>query len=452
LDSLTRSLIRKSIKQLGEVTMAKLRVAAVFLFLLVALGTSPARAATCVSLKLACTDVDLGGGASGAYWQGTGAPHIAVVFTHRTADTRFSFINTELQARGFSTLGIKSRFPNEKSVDFEFIALDMRAAVRYARSQPGITRVVLFGWSGGTPVAALYQAIAENGPSFCQRPTKLTKCTGEVTVGWRASDKADGIVLLEGHDGTNELFSLNGAVTDEDDPDNLDPKLDPFSEANGYNPAGDSVYSQTFVDNYSKAQSQRMHHLILEAQKMRKDIEQGKRDPADNAFVYRRDSARLQQISTGVLGCTSKPRRLLRDDGTISDPHILCTVRLPAHLREADAQSIADLTITSFLSANAIESQQSEDRVDFCSTNYSPTCGFGSISVPVLVMQGQAHYFIWDGEHIFENSASIDKTYLMVEGLAHNALAGCVTCPGGPYPHARSNAFNFIRDWINTKF
>src|SRR4029077_7111476 len=112
-------------------------------------------------------------------------PHIAVVFTHRTADTRFSFINTELVARGFSTLGIKSRFPNEKSVDFEFIALDMRAAVRYARSQPGITRVVLEGTSGGTPPVALYQAIAENGPSFCQVPTKLTKCTGEVTMGWR---------------------------------------------------------------------------------------------------------------------------------------------------------------------------------------------------------------------------------------------------------------------------
>src|SRR4029077_12227225 len=145
-------------------------------------------------------------------------------------------------------------------------------------------------------------------------------------------------------------------------------------------------------------------------------------------------------------------RRLLRDDGTISDPHILCTVRLPAHLREADAQSIADLTITSFLSANAIESQQSEDRVDFCSTNYSSSCGFRYISVPVLVMPGQAHYFIWDQEHIFENSASIDKTFIMVEGLQHVGLTGCVSCPGGPYPHARSNAFNFIRDWINTKF
>jgi hypothetical protein len=444
-------------------------VPAFLLFLLLVLGTFPARAqvpvSSCVSLGLPCQDVDLGGGAFGAYWPGTS--HIGVVFGHRTADSRFGFINTELQARGFHTLGMKTRFPNNRSVDFEFVALDFRAAVRFLRSQPGITRVVLYGTSGGSPPAALYQAVAENGPSFCQMPGKLTKCRDEVTIGWTDSDKADAIVLLEGHDATNDLFSLNAAVTNEDDPDNLDPKLDPFSEANGYNPDGDSVYSEEFVDAYSKAQSRRMNKLILKALKMRKEIEQGKRDPADNAFVYPRVSARLQEISTGVLGCTSKPRRLLRDDGTISNPDILCTVRLPetGH-REDDAESTESLTLTSFLSSAAIESSHSQDRVDFCSTNYSVVCAVRHTSVPILVMPGQAHYFIWDAEQIYENAGrsggghsrkhgkrgSIDKTFIMVEGMQHIGLTGCVDCPGGPYPNARRNAFDFIRDWINTRF
>jgi hypothetical protein len=181
----------------GSSEMARLtRVPAFLLFLLLVLGTFPARAqvpvSSCVSLGLPCQDVDLGDGARGAYWPG--ASHIAVIHTHRTADTRFSFLNTEFNERGYQSLGIKSRFPNDRSVDFEFITLDIRAAVRFLRSQPGITRVVLFGSSGGAPPAALYQAVAENGPSFCQMPHKLTKCRDEVTIGWTDSDKADAIV------------------------------------------------------------------------------------------------------------------------------------------------------------------------------------------------------------------------------------------------------------------
>lgn len=47
----------------------------------------------------------------------------------------------------------------------------MKAAVDFARSQPGIAKVILFGHSGGGPLMSFYQALAEKGPAYCQRRT-----------------------------------------------------------------------------------------------------------------------------------------------------------------------------------------------------------------------------------------------------------------------------------------
>lgn len=396
--------------------------------------------------------VTFDGGAEGLYFPGTS--HIALLMTHRTQDLRVLGAPLALEPvrRGFHVLILNSRFDDEASVDWEWIAHDVRAGVRFLRDQPTITSVALLGWSGGAPTVSYYQAVAENGASFCQMPNKLTKCTDEQMSGWRYSDEVDALVFFEAHNGaTNSLFKLNGAVTDEDNPDDLDPKLNPFSEANGYNPEGDSNYSEEFVDAYSKAQSRRMNGLIEKALKMRKDIEQGKRDPDDNDFVYHRASARLQEISTGVLGSTSQPRRLLRDDGTISDPHIIPTVRTPdPGQKEEDEESTVALTLTSFLSSAAIKSSHAQDRIDWCSTNYSTICAVQHISIPTLVMPGQAHYFMWDGEQIYEKSASTDKTFMMVEGMAHS-MFGCLDCEGAPYLNATRNLWDFIEDWLNIR-
>lgn len=414
--------------------------------LLLMAGTLPARAQV---------PVDLGGGAEALYYPA--ASHIALLLVHRTADFRSHPSIPELTARGFPVLGVKTRFVRcgEACVDWEAIALDVRAGVRFLRSQRNVSRVVLVGHSGGGPTASYYQAVAEKGASFCRMPGKLTTCTDEQMQGWRDSDKADGIVFVDAHSGIaiNVLLKLNGAVSRENDPSGgVDPELDPFSEANGYDPKGDSNYSPEFVDAYAKAQSRRMNHLIEKALKIEGDIEQGRRDPADNAFVFHRASARLPQISTSVLGCTTRPRRLLRDDGTVSDPQTVCTVRLPdPRQKEADARSTQKLTATSFLSANAIRSTHALEGIDWCSTNNSTVCAVRHISVPVLVAPGQAHYFIWDGEQIYENARTADKTLVVARGMNHG-LAGCARCPGGPYPNAARNLWDFVRDWLNARF
>ena len=111
----------------------------------------------------------------------------------------------------------------------------------------------------------------------------------------------------------------------------------------------------------------------------------------------------------------------------------------------------------SFLTANAIRSKHSldESRIDWCSTNNSTPCAVANISVPTLVMAMQGHYFIRDGEYIYESSASKDKQFVVVEGATHG-LGNCNACADyhgtGPYTNVPRNLWNYVRDWANSRF
>ena len=139
------------------------------------------------------------GGGQGLYWVPSSGPisPIAFLAIHRTGDYLAHVSTQELPRRGFSVLGMNSRFKNnEASVNWELIALDVRAGVRFLRSQPGITKVILIGHSGGGPTTSYYQAVATNGPAYCQGLDKLTECSSTQLAGFVPTDKADGIVFL----------------------------------------------------------------------------------------------------------------------------------------------------------------------------------------------------------------------------------------------------------------
>ena len=230
---------------------------------------------------------------------------------------------------------------------------------------------------------------------------------------------------------------------------------------NGFNPNGDSVYSSNFVDRYSRAQSSRMNDLIKQALDIKKDIEADKHFPTDDdAFIFYRNSARLSNFSTGVHGSTVNPADLLKNDGTIEKGKIVKTVRAPDPGQREEDESFAGvkfLTVTSFLSANAILSTHSlnENEIDWCSSNNSVPCAVRRISVPILVVAMQGHYFIRDGEYIYETSASADKEFIVLEGANHG-LGPCAPCStlhgGADYSRARINLFDHVRDWVGDRF
>jgi pimeloyl-ACP methyl ester carboxylesterase len=407
------------------------------------------------------------GGGQGLYWVPSSGPisPIAFLAIHRTGDYLAHVSTQELPRRGFSVLGMNSRFKNnEASVNWELIALDVRAGVRFLRSQPGIQKVILIGHSGGGPTTSYYQAVATNGTSYCKSTPvqpKLSECSDSQLSGFVPTDKADGIVFLDAHPGNtvNGLRSLNPAVRREGNPNSpLKENLDPFNPANGFNPDGDSVYTKKFVDKYTDEQSNRMNDLIDLALQMRADIAAGNSLPRDtDAFIAYRDSARLSDFSTGVWKGTLNPAKLLKNNGTIDASKVVNTVRVSDPSNKETDESLSGalfLTLTSFLSANAIRSFNSLEGIDWCSSNNSTPCAVASFSpsLPVLVMSMQGHYFIRDGEFIYQSSVSTDKDYVVVEGATHG-LAPCTACSAlhgnADYSNARINLFNYVRDWAN---
>jgi len=384
------------------------------------------------------------------------APHVAVLVIHRTSNFLSHPATRELSARGFMVLAMNPRSDNnEAAVSFEANALDIKSGVEFLRRQPGITKVVLWGHSGGGPATSFYEAVAEKGSSYCRGANKLVECDASLD----GLAKADGLILVDAHPGVsvNGLRSLNPAVTDERDPKKIDPALDPFNAANGYKD-GAARYSDAFKKQYFAAQAARMNRLIDAAKAEQKAMRDGTAPYPDDdvMFITRFEGARLMELDPSIHHSTVKPQRLLKNDGTIAT-QIVESVRRPARgydRRNASFDGGARvMTVRSFLSANAIRAKDSLDEVDWCSSNNSTPCAVRSISIPILITAMGAHYFIRDNEIHYEAAASTDKEFIVIEGATHG-FAPCTPCETTPgqYANSQKNFFDYAAKWITARF
>ena len=395
------------------------------------------------------------------------APHVAFVLAHRTANYLNHIGCRELSKRGFLAVCFNTRFQNnETQVRWEETPLDVKAAVEFARRQPGITKVILFGHSGGGPLMSFYQAVAEKGPAYCQGPKKLVQCGDEL----RGLLSADAIVFADAHAGNpvQTLRSLNPSVTVEGGKRHVDPALDLFDEKNGYNPNGPSHYSKAFQDRYFAAQARRMNELIDRALSTQASIAKGDYPYPDDDIVLipsggnpgagAGGDAKLATLDPSIadLMSTARPEKLLRNDGSIVT-RVVKSVAVAepgmAKTNRAFDTGTKIFTLKSFLSANATRATNANDGIDYCSSNNSTTCAVGSISVPVLIAAMGAYQFIRDGEIIFDRSASKDKDYFVLEGAVHG-FTPCTACESTPgqYSNSVKNLFDYVRDWTNKRF
>jgi hypothetical protein len=390
------------------------------------------------------------------------APHIAFLVAHRTANNLNNNACRELSKRGFMVLCFNTRFiNNETAVKWEETPLDVKAAVDFVRKQPGITKVVLLGHSGGSPLMSLYQAIAENGPAFCQKPERLVKCGNNLT----GLTPADGLVFPDAHPGNPaqvvrginpSLSVVNGKVV-------VDPSLDPFSPANGYNPEGTSHYSKEFQTRYYAAQSKVMNEQLNGVLAAQERMKKGDYPYPDDDIVLvpfsdQDGSAGLMLIDPSIpdFMSTARPEKLLKNDGSIVT-QVVHSVAVP-ELGQSKANRRFDagtkiLTFTSYLSANATRSTNSLDGVEHCSSNNSTICNVGSIKAPVLIAAMGGWRFIRDQEIMYENSPSTDKNYVVIEGAVHGytPCRACETTPG-QYSNTVKNLFDYIQKWANDRF
>jgi hypothetical protein len=390
-------------------------------------------------------------------------PHVAILVTHRTSNVMGSLTCTELAKRGFMVLCMNPRSDNNEAlVIWQTIALDVKSGVNFLRKQPGINKVLLLGGSGGGPTMSFYQAVAENGPSYCQEVNKIIPCSNALSD----LPPADGIIFRDAHPGNpviagvrnlNPAVVNDAAVINQNRPPRIDPGLDPFDEKNGYNPTGPSKYSDEFKNAYFKGQADRMNRLIDLALERLHEIEASDNPEDDAPFVIPRgDNAKIFQLDLSILHSTVNPQKLLKNDGTIAT-QIVESVRVAApeiaELNRTFNGGTQFLTVRSFLSANAIRATNSLDGIDHCSSNNSTVCAVQKISVPVLFGAMQGHYFIRDNEIHYELSASADKDLIVIEGATHG-ITPCTECEQfpGQYSNSVKNFFDYVAAWVNNRF
>jgi hypothetical protein len=395
------------------------------------------------------------------------APHVAFLVAHRTANNLSTSACIELSKRGFMVLCFNTRFiNNESQVKWEETPLDVKAAVEFVRRQPGITKVVLLGHSGGSPLMSLYEAIAENGAAYCQKPDRIVKCGSEVD----GLKPVDAIVFPDAHPGNpvQALRDLNPSVVMEDGKFKIIPELDPFSPANGFNPNGASQYSKEFQTRYFAAQSKAMSDRLARVLATQERIKRGDyRYPDDDLVVIpgggnpgagAGGDGVLIAMDPDIpeLMSTARPEKLLKNDGTIVT-QIVHSVAVPepknAKTNRAFDTGTKIFTFKSFLSANAMRSTNSLDGLDDCSSNNSTTCAVQSIHVPILVAAMGGYHFVRDQEIIFDKSASTDKDYVVIEGALHG-YTPCKECEKTPgqYSNTVKNLFDYIAAWTNKRF
>ena len=407
------------------------------------------------------------GQARGMYYRPPSGPppHVAFLAIHRTADYLQHPSCLELPKRGFAALCMNTRFENsEFGVDWDRIALDVKAGMEFLRKQPGIQTVILFAHSGGGPSLSFYQAVAENGIAYCQDPHRIWPCRDDLA----GLPRADAIVFADAHPGpgVTTLRNLSGAIVDET-PGKLDPALDPFDPKNGYNPNGESNYPADFQKRYFEAQSRRMNRLIDQSLDRMAAIREGNGPYPDNDLLVIPDggnpgagpggTSQLQSFETGLPSrATSQPRKLLQNDGTIVE-EVVKSVGPPdlvsAKLTRAFNTGTKILSLRSFLSTNAVYSSNSYDGIDYCTSNTSTICALHSISVPILVMGMGEHYFIRDSENEYEAGKNPDKDLIYIEGSTHG-MTPCANCgkPVSAYSNVRKNLFDYVAQWANKHY
>jgi hypothetical protein len=330
-----------------------------------------------ISRSFAQTDpvfVQLGQAKGALYKPDSGPPpHVGIIVMHREANYMNNIACREFSRRGFMVLCMNSRFENNEAlVDWELIPLDVAQGVNHLKNVQQMSKVILYGNSGGGVTMAFYQAVAENGPGVCQGPKKLVQCGNNLA----GLPRADGIILSDGHPGNPilRLRSINPAVTNEEHPERLNPRLDPFDPNNGYNSNGSSQYSDAFKTRYFKAQAERMNRLIDDALELLQKIEAGQHTYTDDApfNIPRFDGARLLSLDPSIRHTTLFPQKLLKNDASIVIQFVESIAPSRPELKEANQTfsegSREGLTVRSFLSSNAIRATNSMDelQIDLC--------------------------------------------------------------------------------------
>jgi hypothetical protein len=383
---------------------------------------------------------------------------IAVIVMHSEGDHLAPQAASELAKRGYRALGAAV---SDRDNPLDEKLLDVKACSDYLRQIPGVRRVITLGHSGGATLMSAYQNAAENGVQAFQGPEKLIRCSDLGKL-----PPADGVMLLDSNygNGVMTLLSLDPAVTSEDSGKELDPELDLFNPANGYDPKG-STYSAEFIRKYQIAQGARNNRLIDKALERLHALELGKGKYADDEPFIVPGAAqnaynnKLFPQDIRLLSHTQKTWPLLHADGSITNQIIPCVRRAKNDRSHTGMyrQGAIKSTVRTYLNSSAVRTtadfgynEDSMYGIDWLSS-YSCTPGnMMGVSAPLLVMGMTGGYEFLAAEIIHENTPKIgDKTIAFVEGASHIFFPAkdCEAYPG-QFGDTAKTIFDYVDKWL----
>jgi hypothetical protein len=386
---------------------------------------------------------------------------IVVINTHPKNRNNFEyFVGTIMAERGYRVVEVNDYGPETA----EDLVVPIAAAVRYARTLPGVQKVVLIGHSGGGPVLSYFQEIAEKGPAACQEPNRLYPCKTD-TKRLENLPKADALLLLEANIGApHRSMSIDPAVTDNNNPKARDASLDMYATQNGFDPKANSAsYSPEFLKRYQTAMRARNEKVIAQAKGMIKAIDDktGSFDDDEPFLVAgmseNASGARLNLADPKVLGKTHGQHKVLKADGT-TPTEIVPMIRKPAptapRQRDRLASTAQSMTVREYLSMSAITmtpdfalTADSMNGIDWRSSANSPAGNVQNVTVPTLVMAGNCMIHLVPLETVFDHSAAKDKEFVAVEGADHDFE------PCQPqYGDTQKRTFDYVEAWLNKRF
>ncbi|MBS7707770.1 alpha/beta hydrolase [Chelatococcus asaccharovorans] len=194
-----------------------------------------------------------------------GGETTAIVIMHPRELLLTHYMVPHLVAAGYAcwVQGARS-VGNDIRLEHETALLDLAAGLAFLR-EAGFARIVLLGNSGGAALFAFY--IQQSEATGTQR---IARSPGGRPTGLAEAHlpRVDGLIGLAPHPGQGKLLQnlIDPSVTDEDDAMSVDPALDPFSPANGFEPPpGGARYTADFVARYRAAQAERVARIDARA-------------------------------------------------------------------------------------------------------------------------------------------------------------------------------------------
>jgi hypothetical protein len=409
-------------------------------------------------VQLKSTYVRLANNANAVLWENptpNAKGRIVAINTHPGHNNNFEyFIGRELVLRGYRAMALNYYGPETAMEEF-FPAI--AAAVKLARSLPGVEKVVFATHSGGGPELTFYQEIAEKGPAACQESNRLYPCKGDGLAGL---PKVDGILLLDINIGApHRIISIDPAV------ENAIPRkrvaaLDLWAPENGYDPKTNTAkYSEDFIKRFLAGQHNRTERLIADAQARLRAIEAGKGPFKDDepffiaGMAENSVGARINLADGRLLSRTHASHLHLKADGT-TPVEIVHSTRKPQGMttdRDTFEETGQDVTVRHFLSFQALRTtpdfaltEDSMQGIDWRSSGNSAPGNVENISVPTLVMAATCAIHLVPLETVYDHSAAKDKEFVAVEGANHNFS------PCRPeFGDTRRRAFDYVDAWLS---